>query len=132
MRPWPRPDKIYFIATADRSMVKIGSSSRPLERLDAQLGWSPMPLELIAVAPGSYAEEFSLHRHFAAHHSHREWYRAAAEVLAAAAEISEAGIIPAKYLSYTKGFIPNRGGGKSKSITRHDLRPDLYPYGGEG
>lgn len=111
MSPWPRPDKVYFMATIDRSMVKIGSSSSPDERLDKYRYWSPVELEIIAVAPGSYAEEFALHRLFKDHHSHREWFYGAPEILSAAAAIKEAGSIPASLLTCVDGHIPNRRGG---------------------
>lgn len=91
---WERPATIYYIATRDRSMVKIGISSVPADRLSVLMAWSPQPLDIIAVAPGSYKEETAAHNAFATQHSHGEWFHGCPEILAAAEAISRTGTIP--------------------------------------
>lgn len=125
MTPWPRPDKVYFITTSDRSMVKIGSSRNPAKRLESCMTWSPIRLEIIAVAPGSYAEEFALHRLFKAYHSHFEWFRGASEIFDAADLIHKNGAIPPQLLVLTEGPIPNRQSRRRK-VTPQQVGGALY------
>jgi hypothetical protein len=68
---------IYFVATPDRSRIKIGTTvklSRRLGQLIAEYGHG---LEVLAVIEGSYDEEKSLHQRFAHLHVVGEWFEPA-------------------------------------------------------
>lgn len=66
---------IYFIGTADGALVKIGKANSPLKRLASLRGQSPIPLELLAFAPGGYEDETRVLRFFKDHRAHGEWFR---------------------------------------------------------
>lgn len=159
---------IYFIATTDRSMVKIGSSYDPGKRRNSLQIGSPVPLEFIALAQGTTADERKIHATFEPHRSHGEWFRGHHDVLRLADVIDSTGTIPDDFRSAGRPSTPfdraceiigsqtqvakvvgvcqqavskvrlsNRRisaewvipieratGGR---VTRHELRPDLYP-----
>lgn len=88
---------VYFIATKDRSVVKIGWSRRPVDRLSSISCWSPLPLEIIAFAPGSMDDEHAIQHRFKHLHSHGEWFHGASDILDVAEKIAAAGQIPDEY-----------------------------------
>lgn len=66
---------IYFIKPIGLDgPVKIGCSKQPEDRLLTLGVWSPLPLELIGVVPGTFNDEQFLHQCFSGNHSHREWF----------------------------------------------------------
>lgn len=66
---------VYFIRPVGQyGPVKIGCSSVPESRLDSLAAWSPVALEIVTTAPGSFGEELRLHNAFASDHSHKEWF----------------------------------------------------------
>lgn len=67
------PTFLYLIE-AENGLVKIGSGQYPTDRAATCRTHSPIPTRLIAAWPGSFAEEFELHRRFAADRSHGEWF----------------------------------------------------------
>lgn len=79
--PEPKPVRpaagvIYFIKTGPH--IKIGWTSN----LDRRLRSFPPSSELMAVQPGTRADEAALHRKFAVHRTHgREWYPLANELI---------------------------------------------------
>lgn len=76
------PSAIYFVAAQNSGLIKIGVACDPVSRLrDLQVG-SPERLRLLAVTPGTAADERALHQRFSAHREHGEWFRPAPEVLA--------------------------------------------------
>lgn len=88
---------VYFIATADRSMVKIGCSACPQVRVENLAAWSPQPLEILAFVRGGYADERAMHGRFFSSHSHHEWFRATPELMALISELATHKEMPAKY-----------------------------------
>lgn len=73
---------VYFIKPVGMpGPIKIGCSYTPYNRLDALKCWSPWPLEVVAIIPGNYGLESKIHGHFLAHHSHKEWFHAAPDIL---------------------------------------------------
>ena len=78
----PRPSRIYFLTTVDRSMVKIGTARDPSVRLKALRGASPVDIVLAATTLGSYEAEKALHFALWSHHSHCEWFRGHPDVIA--------------------------------------------------
>lgn len=84
--PIVRPDTesgsfVYFIASADREMVKIGVTTDPDKRFAALRLSSPTPLELLGVI-SDRGEKFEqdLHVRFREHRSHGEWFRLCPEI----------------------------------------------------
>lgn len=76
---------IYFIATADRSRIKIGTTTRLTTRLTNLSTKHGKGLEVVAVIDGSYDEERELHRRFAHLRAldapGREWFVGGLELL---------------------------------------------------
>ena len=67
--PEPEPSVIYYVQVM--SHIKIGWTSNLEKRMKSY----PPNSELLAVHPGTRADEQKLHKRFAAHRSHgREWY----------------------------------------------------------
>lgn len=72
---------VYFIRPIGMDgPVKIGCARVPPERLLQLTVWSPFPLEIAASTPGGIPVERRLHTHFAATHSHKEWFFASDEL----------------------------------------------------
>lgn len=66
---------MYFIEAVGFDLVKVGKTTRIERRLpELQIG-SPAPLRLIKVVAGYSHEETTLHRRWAEHRSHGEWFR---------------------------------------------------------
>ena len=80
--PPPRIDVVYYIRYADR--VKIGTSSRPRQRLAAL--WHE---ELLAFEPGDRVVERRRHAQFASLREGGEWFRADPVLLAHVAAVAD-------------------------------------------
>lgn len=63
---------IYAIRCMDR--VKIGHSVRPTERIEQIRPYCPFPIEFLGVKEGRQREEKHLHKVFAKHRTHGEWF----------------------------------------------------------
>lgn len=72
---------VYFVQAVDGGPIKIGFSENPLERLRALQMASPASLRLVALVPGSYADEAAVHAHLHAHRLHGEWFTDHEDVL---------------------------------------------------
>jgi hypothetical protein len=88
---------VYFIATEDRSMVKIGCSKSPPNRLGSLACWSPNPLVILAAVRGSIKDEHALHERYFDLHSHHEWFRSSSQMLADAARIARLDALPPEF-----------------------------------
>lgn len=78
-----RLGRVYFMRPVGADgPVKIGFSFAPEQRLYAYASWSPYPLEIAAMVPGTISTESQFHALFDAHHSHHEWFHAAPEISA--------------------------------------------------
>lgn len=79
------PEKqIYFIRPVGAvGPIKIGCSRWVDERLASLMLWSPTPLEVITYAEGDVRLEFCVHRMFADHRLHKEWFAPAPALLEA-------------------------------------------------
>ncbi len=71
---------IYFVGY-DGRMIKIGTAQLPKKRFFAIKGASPVPVELLGVMPGNQSEERKLHKRWAAHRVHNEWFSATPEIV---------------------------------------------------
>jgi len=79
---------VYFMRPQGmEGPIKIGCSTKPAARLIGLSTWSPFPLEIIAVAPGTLATEKMLHDLFADERWHHEWFRASPRLLAVTAAL---------------------------------------------
>src|SRR5690349_1785131 len=88
------PSFVYFIGTRDRCLIKIGRSRSCARRLIEVSGWSPVPLDILAKAPGEIRDEVHLHNRYREHWSHREWFRATPELMALIEEVKRTGELP--------------------------------------
>ena len=78
---------LYFIRSGQ--YVKIGVADNPWERLGKFQVGSPVALELLAVAPGSFDEEAIYHSMFSQHRVRGEWYDASGPILEFIAAVRE-------------------------------------------
>lgn len=84
---------VYFVQAGDA--VKIGMSKDIPGRLRALRTMSPLPLELLGVIPGGRGEEAELHRAWAGHRLHGEWFKASPDLLGHIAGISTKALLAA-------------------------------------
>lgn len=78
---WMPPNTVYIVRPVGKvGPVKIGCTSEVVRRVRVLQVWSPLPLELIATAPGTLYDEKHIHRAFATHRLHGEWFTVAGEV----------------------------------------------------
>lgn len=91
---------VYFIETADGSLIKIGWSRYPVTRVENLATWSPVPLHLSAAVEGSRTDEKRLHYRFREQWSHHEWFRPSAELLAVVDHVRATGRLPADDTPY--------------------------------
>lgn len=73
---------IYFVQPVNGGLVKIGRSATPHSRLAQLQAHSPLELKIVGVARGSSLIENLLHRRFAAHRQHGEWFEPCEELQA--------------------------------------------------
>lgn len=99
---------IYFIATADRSLIKIGISKSPLNRLGGLLAWSPVPLTLLTTVPGTYQDERALHHHFRDSWHHFEWFCTSDALLTIIDDIAAEQKIPALNAPPNRWRLPHQ------------------------
>jgi len=72
---------VYFIQGVDGGPIKIGVAADPVGRLASIQLMSPMTLRILGLIRGAgQPEERRLHKRFAAHRSHGEWFRPAVEI----------------------------------------------------
>lgn len=74
---------VYFIQAGDAGPIKIGFSSKVDIRIDALQKANAEKLNLLATISGTLIMEAELHQRFAEHRIRGEWFRPAAELLAA-------------------------------------------------
>lgn len=110
-----RPQVVYFAKPIGfPGPIKIGCTCWPEQRVKDLSVWSPFPIELLAVIPGTFLLERNLHDCFADVHSHREWFQpsdkllSGIEALIAGKPIEQAFDLSARVGRITK----KRGGGQ--------------------
>lgn len=101
---------VYFIRPVGQNgPIKIGCSGLPKSRLHDFTKWSPIALEIVALVPGSYELERSLHSCFAHVHRHFEWFEATEELLAGIAALQRGAAVEAAFdLTKKTGSIRSR------------------------
>lgn len=70
----------YFLHAPSADLIKIGQAHFVDGRIRTIQLMSPVPLNLVAVLPGDKFPEKALHRRFAHHRRHGEWFGSAAEI----------------------------------------------------
>ncbi|TKD50198.1 GIY-YIG nuclease family protein [Sphingomonas baiyangensis] len=87
--------QIYFLRPIGSvGPIKIGCSIEPRKRLNVIAGWSPIPLEVAACAPGGHLQEGDLHHRFAHLALHGEWFAVDAELAELVEEVARTGRLP--------------------------------------
>jgi hypothetical protein len=71
---------LVYIAGAGPNTVKIGFTTNMRVRLKGLATGSPAEIEVLAVFPGTTADERELHQRFAKDHLRGEWFRLSAEI----------------------------------------------------
>lgn len=85
------PTFVYFVQHGSDGLIKIGRSEDPATRLASMQTDSPVELRLlVAIEVPARHFETQLHRHFAAHRVHGEWFVPAPELLALISELKAA------------------------------------------
>lgn len=93
---------VYFLRRADgEGPIKIGCSQCPTSRLRNLMMWSPYPLSLLATTPGDERLERRFHTHFAADHSHNEWFNASLSLQVAVQAVADG--------SFDFSVLPEKG-----------------------
>lgn len=79
----PERGYVYFIQASETLRIKIGVAADPAHRMFQIQGHCSEQLGLGGIIPsvGPRQLELSLHKHFAAHHSHREWFNGDDEII---------------------------------------------------
>jgi len=81
---------VYFVKPAGMpGPIKIGYAAHFGDRFRKLQAGSPIPLEAMRVVDGTAQTELALHRKFAAHRLHGEWFAPCADLLAFIAEPAE-------------------------------------------
>jgi excisionase family DNA binding protein len=85
---------VYFIQAESGGLIKIGTALDPLVRLVNLQSGSPLRLVVLGCLRGGRTLERALHREFANHHRHFEWFEANAAIVEFIAEALAAEGIP--------------------------------------
>jgi hypothetical protein len=80
---------VYVLGTPGSNTVKIGRTTNLAKRLADIQRMSPVPLSVLWSTPGGHELETRLHRHFATHRSHGEWFTFEADPVRAIKEAVE-------------------------------------------
>jgi hypothetical protein len=76
-----KPNTVYFVRAQSTGLIKIGCTNNVPARVKALRSMSGDALEILATMRGGITEERDLHRLFAAHRKHGEWFAPAPELL---------------------------------------------------
>lgn len=117
------PTFIYFVKPiAMDGPIKIGCSVEPKGRLVSLMSWCPFELEILATAPGGYAEEKRLHHKFAADHLRSEWFRTTNELLRFIDQVRTAGALPFELVGDRYGSLL----GLPEILDRHGVSKEKF------
>lgn len=85
---------VYFIEAVGADAIKIGIARNVDRRLQGHQVSCPLPLRLLASAPGGMEEEKHIHHRFAHLLVRGEWFSAKSEIMAFIAVVKETGALP--------------------------------------
>lgn len=71
---------VYFIESESAGLIKIGRSVDPVSRFNAIRTMSPDKLVLLGSVPETVCSESELHKKFAKHRRHGEWFEDVPEI----------------------------------------------------
>lgn len=71
---------VYFIESETTGLIKIGRSVNPSSRFNAIRTMSPDKLVLLGSVPEAVCSESELHKRFAKHRKHGEWFESSPEI----------------------------------------------------
>lgn len=100
---------VYFIRSSVGGFIKIGMSTQPPIRFHFFHEWSPVPIELVVAVSGSRRDEKHLHRVFAAHRLHGEWFAPSPELIALVDRCKAETQLPTEYRAPPPAVKPRRG-----------------------
>lgn len=127
--PDDSPVKVYFIAAPSLGLIKIGSTGAVERRISAIQRGVPVPTALIGVIAGGAKREVELHKKYAAHRVHGEWFseviRPELELLLTDQTVIEE--FPAENLSYSQSGLTyanekGRGAGERLIDAAREMR----------
>uniref|UniRef100_E6VFI6 Bacteriophage T5 Orf172 DNA-binding domain-containing protein n=1 Tax=Rhodopseudomonas palustris (strain DX-1) TaxID=652103 RepID=E6VFI6_RHOPX len=104
---------VYFLQVSDR--VKIGTSSKPLRRIQDITASLPAPARRIVIVEGTVTDERRLHERFKAYRTGGEWFVATRPVALAIGRCASAGMVV---------HDGNEEGAKSRSIGNFESKRD--------
>lgn len=110
------PGYVYFVAPVGGGPIKIGFSGNPTNRMAGLISWSPVPLELLAFAPGFACDEKATQNLFLAQHQRNEWFQPSAALLALIDRVKSDGKLPEEC----------RGVRETKHLIRHGKKRAKY------
>lgn len=85
---------VYFVQAEPDGLIKIGRSRGLNSRIEALASWSPVPLRVLLVVPGTPGDEYRLHYRFRHALRHHEWFEPVPELLAFIAEVGRTNALP--------------------------------------
>jgi len=88
------PGFVYFIQAESGGLIKVGTALDPLVRLVNLQSGSPLRLVVLGCLRGGRTLERALHREFADHRRHFEWFEANAAIVEFIAEALAADGVP--------------------------------------
>lgn len=100
-----RNGKVYFFQPQGGGNIKIGWTQSVEQRLEIIAVWSPEPLVCLGAFDGFHTHEQILHRTFAEHRVHREWFRPVPEILELIAVSLRDGRLPQWVTEHTEFVI---------------------------
>jgi len=72
---------VYFIQNPETGLIKIGKSKNVFERIHKLMADHRADLRILGVIKGDSWKENELHRRFAKHNNHLEWFNPEGEIL---------------------------------------------------
>lgn len=110
------PGYVYFVAPVGGGPIKIGFSGKPVVRLSGLISWSPVPLEMLAYAPGFACDEKATQNLFLCQHLRNEWFKPSAALLGLIERVKADGKLPQEC----------RGVRETKHLIRHGKKRSKY------
>lgn len=106
---------VYFVRCLGGGPIKIGVSCSPVKRFQVHAGWSPIPLELAAKAPGRMCDENYIHEIFKDFRLHGEWFLPNPKLEALIAQVAATGELPPEFVRELAPRPPGYGLALTKS-----------------
>jgi hypothetical protein len=102
--------------------IKVGCSCWPKDRLEVVAQWSPFPLEIIAIFPGTFKTERAIHDYLLPSRSHKEWFHASPLVDGFVARILKGHLLEEIFDMSVSGIRARRKMRREANLT-YSMRP---------